>query len=80
MSYILILGMCLFVGLMAILAIMKLATSVAKAEEEFKESERETTMEEDSMFESIVDTLGGYIYDVGAVAAGLMLYGFFLAG
>jgi uncharacterized membrane protein len=71
--------MCLFVGLMAILAIMKLATSVAKAEEEFKESERETTMEEDSMFESIVDTLGGYIYAVGAVAAGLMLYGFFLA-
>ena len=57
MDYILILVvvLCVFVGVFAIVTIMNLSKSLSKAEKDFHESETENSLAEESLLESLMD-------------------------
>jgi len=78
MIYIVILILCLLVGLTAFFTIMKLPDTIEKIEKDIHESDREISLKEESILESVTNKLGGYIYLIAGFSLILMLYGFYL--
>ena len=70
---------CLFVGLFAISSMMKLPNTLKKAEHDLDKSNELKTVDGKSPIASVADSLGGYIYTVGGVAAALIIFGIYVS-
>lgn len=77
MLYTLILISCLAVGLIAIITMLQLPSTIKKAEKGLHETNKSDSLKEEALIEDKVDKLDGYMYAAVAAAAVLILLGLY---